>query len=250
MTEAGKPPLKEFIRWLNERVSQKTKYKVGDRLGPGGSDQVHQDLSGSYLPDWNYVVNTYLGPSQEIAKEPLSNEVIAEGKLLYDAAARVSVPYTPTMRAHESFSRVAAPVLAGFSLPAIVTLATTSVTVLSQPYHDIALGCFVASTGLFLASFQLTIGTVYVRLYGQTWGFIRSLLTILGIGALAAAVTAIVAGVTKNGWVDIALATLWVGAAIQVIGRTVIWVIDTVTWAIDKARGGAMASRQSDAKRN
>ena len=228
MTRPEEPPpqLQAFIGWLKAVVHrhQGAMDKVSDQLGPGGSKQVREDLSCSYLPDWNYVVNTYLGPVQEITHAPLPVKDIHEGKWLHAAAARVTVPYTPTARAHESFSRVAAPVLAGFSLPAIVTLATVNVP--GQPYRDIALGCFVGSTGLFLASFQLTIGTVYVRLYGDIWGFVRSGLTVLGIGALAAAVTAIVAGVAKSGWIDIALGVLCAGAVTQLIARPIIWVVD------------------------
>jgi hypothetical protein len=245
MTEPeGLPHLYAFIGWLNAVVAQGTREKVSDRLGPGGSEQVRQDLSGSYLPTWRYVVDTYLGPVQAITGKPLPIEDINEGRRLHAVAARVAVPYTPFARAHESFSRVAAPVLAGLSLPAIVTLATTNVP--GQPYRDIALACFAGSTGLFLASFQLTIGYVYVRLYGDKWGYVRSGLTILGIGALAAAVTAIIAGVAMHWWIDIALAVLCFGAATQVIVRPAIALFDAARFVWISLTAGSRQPRARD----
>jgi hypothetical protein len=245
MTEPeGLPHLYAFIGWLNAVVAQGTREKVSDRLGPGGSEQVRQDLSGSYLPTWRYVVDTYLGPVQAITGKPLPIEDINEGRRLHAVAARVAVPYTPFARAHESFSRVAAPVLAGLSLPAIVTLATTNVP--GQPYRDIALACFAGSTGLFLASFQLTIGYVYVRLYGDKWGYVRSGLTILGIGALAAAVTAIISGVAIHWWIDIALAVLCFGAATQVIVRPAIALFDAARFVWISLTAGSRQPRARD----
>jgi hypothetical protein len=168
MTETkGPPELGLFITWLKSvlETSEDTREKLGYQLGPGGKQKIRKDLSGAYLPAWPYVVSTYLGPVQDITATPLPANVLDDGKRLYCAATSVAEPYAPSEREHESYSRLVAPVLAGFSLPAIVTLATA--TTPGQPYRDIALSCFIAATGLFLASFQLTIGRVYIRLYEQ-----------------------------------------------------------------------------------
>ena len=88
----------------------------------------------------------------------------------------------------------------------------------SQPWRDIALSCLIAATGFFLASFQLTIGSVYVRLYD--WGTFRAVLTATGIGLLIVALIVLVAAVSESGWVDIALAALCLGGVSQLLVRS------------------------------
>jgi hypothetical protein len=169
MTEMrSSTPVDTFIDWLTRVMRDRgiTRVKLGEQLGAGGKNKIDKDLSRAYLPAWEHVASTFLGPIEEISKTPLTADVIAEGKRLYADAAVVAEPYAPRDHADESFSRVVAPVLAGFSLPAIVSLATAAKP--GQPWRDIALSCLIAATGFFLASFQLTIGSVYVRLYD--WG--------------------------------------------------------------------------------
>ena len=215
MTETQCPPeLAAFSTWLSTVVeSNVTRRALGDHLGAGGRQQIDKDLSHAYLPAWQYVVSAYLGPVQEITGNPLAAVVIDEGKRLYSAATSVTEPYTPSDRGHESYSRIVAPVLAGFSLPAIVTLATAGTP--GQPYRDIALACFVTATGLFLAGLQLTIGRVYIRLY--TWGKLRSGLTFSGIVLLVAALMVLIAAVSDHWWIDLALAVLGLGGITQAL---------------------------------
>ena len=117
-----------FITWLKQVMDSRriTRVQLGEQLGAGGRNKIDKDLSCAYLPAWPHVVSTFLGPIEEISKTPLAADVIAEGKRLYEDATRVAEPYVPRDGADESFSRVVAPVLAGFSLPAIVSLATAT----------------------------------------------------------------------------------------------------------------------------
>ncbi len=222
MAEAHRQPeVDQFIAWLT-RVTQikekdpkagDTRVQLGDKLGPGGKKKIDTDLSGAYLPAWQYVVSTYLGPVEEITDGPLTAKMLAEGKQLYKAAASMTVPYEPAERERESYSRVVAPVLAGFSLPAIVSLATAKTPV--QPYRDIALSCLITATGFFLISFQLTIGRVYRQLFN--WGTLRAGLTFFGIVFLVAAVMVLVAAVAQHWWVNLALAALGLGGLTQAL---------------------------------
>jgi hypothetical protein len=234
---SGPPELHAFIRWLNAVVhdGQDIRRALAMQLGAGGRDRIEKDLRGSYLPDWPYVVATYLGPAQEITGTPLKSDFIAEGRRLHDVAATVAVPYTPVDRGHESLSRVVAPVLAGFSLPAIVSLATSSTP--RQPAHDIALTLFVASTGCFLASLQLTIGWVYVRLYGPRWGAVRNTLTFTGIALLVAAVMVLTEAVARYSWPDLALAVLGLGGMTAIFAAGALSARDLVRAFIARWQG-------------
>jgi hypothetical protein len=209
MAGVHQPEVDKFIAWLTGVIEIKgdTRVLLGQRLGPGGKKKIDNDLSGSYLPAWQYVASTYLGPVEEITNAALTAEVLGEGKQLHEAAKQVAEPYTPSEGEHESYSRVVAPVLAGFSLPAIVTLATATTPV--QPYYDIALSFFITATGLFLISFQLTIGGVYIRLYN--WGKLRVGLTFFGVVFLVAAVMVLVAAAIEYWWMYLALAALGLG---------------------------------------
>jgi len=211
MTEVDAVPseLNTFITWLEgvTKTGEDTRAQLNERLGPGGKEMIDKDLSRAYLPAWEYVVSTYLGPVEEITNAPLTTEVLANGKELYVAATSVAVPYAPKAPEHESYSRVVAPVLAGFSLPAIVSLATG--TTPGQPYRDISLACFITATGFSLVSFQLTIGGIYRRLYG--WGKLRAGLTFSGILLLVTALMVLVAAVSDHWWMDLALAALGLG---------------------------------------
>ena len=79
------PEVDKFIAWL-ERVTEikgrnpegeDTRLQLGDRLGPGGKKKMKADLSGAYLPAWQYVVSTYLGPVEEITDAPLTAQMLA-----------------------------------------------------------------------------------------------------------------------------------------------------------------------------
>jgi hypothetical protein len=211
--------LGEFLSWLGTLVERRlgSRDALGLKLGPGGRERVGQDLSGAYLPAWEYVVTTYLGPIQELTGKPLPIAEVRVGKRLHEAASDVALAWSPSEPPHESYSRIIAPVLAGFSLPAIVSLATSSTP--GQPYRDIALACFISATGCFLASLQLTIGRVYIYTYG---GKLRSGLTFAGIMLLVAALMVLVASVSEHWWTYLALGVLGVGGSTSALA--IAWV--------------------------
>ena len=81
-----------------------------------------------------------------------------------------------------------------------------------------SLSCLVASTGLFLASFQLTIGSVYTR-YRESWGNLRAGLSFAGIILLVVALIVLVASVADHWWVTLALVVLGVGGVAPILLR-------------------------------
>ncbi len=199
----------KFIDWLKEVMDNNrvTRVQLGQHLGAGGKDKIDEDLSGSYLPSWGYVVATYSGPIEKITDTTLAPGVVANGKQLYKTAAQVAKPSLPKEGVAESFSRVVAPVLAGLSLPAIVGLATA--TTPGKLSREVALSFLIMATGLFLASFQLTIGSVYTR--GYNWGNLRAALSFLGIVSLIVALVVLVTAVGVHWWVVIAVIVLVLG---------------------------------------
>ncbi len=88
-------------------------------------------------------------------------------------------------------SQVVAPILAAFTLPTIALIA------LSPPAHwaNLILSLFVASTGLLLAGFQLSVGRLFRD--ASPWNQIRSGLTFLGLISLTAGL-ALLAGSQTN----------------------------------------------------
>ena len=107
--------------------------------------------------------------------------------------------------------------LAGLSLPAIVSLATA--TTPGKPWREVALSFLIAATGLFFAGFQITIGSVYARLYH--WGKFRAGLTVVGIIFLVVTLIVLILGVAGHSWAAIAMAVLVLGGLTQPLAR--IW---------------------------
>jgi hypothetical protein len=83
-----------------------------------------------------------------------------------------------------SFVGLIAPVLAGFSLPAIIVFASN--TYPGQPSHGIILSLLVVATGLFLASIQLTSPLIDERFAFA--GPLRRALTTIGISVIGVAI--------------------------------------------------------------
>jgi hypothetical protein len=222
-SETGPSPLSKFITWLTDVIENLpgARAKLGKRLGPGGDEKVDRDLSGAYLPAWRYVERTYLGPLKEITGTPLTDDQAATGRKLYDEARKTAAAYRPSDPQQDSYSRLVAPLLAGFSLPTIVILATLPKD--SQTTHQgIALACFIAATGCFMASFQLTIGWVYTEVYGL--GRFRGGLTFAGIVLLVVALMVLVAAMPGHWWADVALGILVLGALTSAISQAWRWV--------------------------
>jgi hypothetical protein len=111
----------------------------------------------------------------------------------------------------ESFNRIVAPVLAGFSLPAIVTLATSDIP--SQPWRDITLSFMATATGLFLAGYQLTTGSLYTH-FRESWGKARAAISFSGMAFLVAALIVIIAAAVHRWWVVFPLLVLFLGGII------------------------------------
>jgi hypothetical protein len=215
-SEAEPSPLSKFTAWLTGVIESDpgTRVKLGSRLGPGGGEKVDRDLSGAYLPAWRYVERTYLAPLQEITGKPLPGNETATGRELYREARKTAAAYRPSDPQQDSYSRIVAPLLAGFTLPTIVILATLP-NDSRTTYQGIALACFVAATGCFLASFQLTIGWVYNEVHGLGW--FRGRLTFAGTLLLVAALMVLVAAMPGHWWMDAALAILVLGALTSAI---------------------------------
>lgn len=213
-TEPGKTEptsLSKFSDWLTGVIASEPgmRVKLGSRLGPGGHEQVDRDLSGAYLPAWRYVERTYLDPFLAITGKPFPADQAVTGRRLYDEAReKKAVAYRPSDPQQDSYSRIVAPVLAGFTLPTIVILATSKDAQTTN--QGIALACFIAATGCFMASFQLTIGWVYTEVHGL--GRFRAGLTFLGIALLVVALVVLVADLPGHWWADVALAILVLGA--------------------------------------
>jgi hypothetical protein len=207
----------KFIAWLKEMMEacEVSRMQLGQHLGAGAKERIDEDLSGAYLPSWGYVRSTYVGPIKKI-NEKIDREMIKEqlrkGRKLYNTAA--AKPSLPRASGDESFSRVVAPLMAALSLPAIVTLAT-STRPAGLP-SKVALSFLIMATGLFLASFQLTIGSLYVRLYH--WGAFRFLLSFAGILSMIVALVVLVVAVAGDSWVIIvAIAVLALGGATSIL---------------------------------
>lgn len=218
-SEAEPTSLSKFSVWLTGVIASEPglRVKLGSRLGPGGHEQIDRDLSGAYLPAWRYVERTYLDPFLAITGKPFPADQADAGRKLYDEAREKKVAaYRPSDPQQDSYSRIVAPVLAGFTLPTIVILATSKDSQTTN--QGIALACFIAATGCFMASFQLTIGWVYTEVYGL--GRYRAGLTFAGIVLLVVALIVLVMGMPGHWWADVALGILVLGALTSAFTQT------------------------------
>lgn len=217
--------VEKFINWLEQLVhtSGVSRAQLGQHLGAGSIEQIEADLSRAYLPSWGYVLATYLGPIEKFVNTPVPAQDVAEGKRLYKEAALVATPSLPGRGGDEGYSRAVAPVLAGLSLPAIVSLATA--TTPGKLPRDVALSFLIMATGFFLASFQLTLGSVYVQFYN--WGTFRAGLSVAGIVCVMVALIVLVGAVAGYSWSVIAMAVLVLGGSTQLL-----------VWGLPKLRIG------------
>jgi hypothetical protein len=107
---------------------------------------------------------------------------------------------------NQSLTRLIAPVFAAFSLPTIVTLSLSH-----QPWHDAVLALLIAATGLFMASMQLSIGTLYETFTSQRAQQFRAGLTLGGVALVALALFFEVYPVMDSDWLWLPLIVLLVG---------------------------------------
>lgn len=116
----------------------------------------------------------------------------------------------------QSLTRLIAPLFAAFTLPTIVLFITTVTP--AQPWYDIVLSLLIAATGLFMASIQLSIGTLY-NTYPSAGKF-RAALTLLGLILVAASLFFMVWPLIDSKWLWIPLGALMLGGLVPVI-----WII-------------------------
>ena len=107
---------------------------------------------------------------------------------------------------NQSLTRLIAPVFAAFSLPTILTLSSSH-----QPWHVTVLGLLIAATGLFMASMQFSIGSLYDKYTSDRARQFRAGLTLAGVALVALALFFEVYPVMDSGWLWLPLAILLVG---------------------------------------
>jgi len=112
------------------------------------------------------------------------------------------------------FTLRVAPWLAGFTLPPIVQLALSPRP--WQPWHEASLAFFIAATGLLLAGYQLSIGSLYRD--ECPWNEIRASLTFGGLVSLMVAVSILIWSTAGVGPV-LALVVLVLGIAVPILLR-------------------------------
>jgi hypothetical protein len=122
-------------------------------------------------------------------------------------------------RGNYSFTGLIAPVLAGFSLPAIIVLVSN--TYPGPPSHDIILSLLVIATGLFMASIQLT--SPMVDDWYEYAGSLRAGLTMLGICVVAVAFI-LLGAPTMHQWYGIlALIVIFIGSVVPAALLVWLW---------------------------
>lgn len=148
--------------------------------------------------------------------EPTMTMKLDPGQLKALADA-LKPPDDPT----QSFTRLIAPFLGGFTLATIPQLAFSKNP--SQPWRDIALILLVVAAGLLLAGFQLTIGR-----WKDRESQLRSPLGLAGVAAIGVALTILVVrsepAVTMWGWMGLALTFLIVCTFVPMILRVLIYI--------------------------
>jgi hypothetical protein len=105
------------------------------------------------------------------------------------------------------------PGIRAFTLPAIVVFITTVKPV--QPWFDVVLSLLIAATGLFMASIQFSIGTLYNTYPGA--GKLRAGLTLLGLVLVAASLFFAVWPLIDSRWLWLPLGVLVAGGLVPVI---------------------------------
>jgi hypothetical protein len=122
-------------------------------------------------------------------------------------------------QANYSFTGLIAPVLAGFSLPAIIVFASNAYP--GPPSHGIILSLLVAATGLFMASIQLTSPLVDKRYkYAGSW---RAGFTMLGICLIAVAIILLGEPAMHRWYGILALIVIFIGSVAPAVLLTVLW---------------------------
>jgi MFS family permease len=121
----------------------------------------------------------------------------------------------------DSPTRLIAPVLAGFSLPAIITFA--SGTYPGPPRHNIILSLLIAGAGLFMASIQLSIGPIYDK-YAKTSRSLRGGFTLLGVCLVVVALFVLCAPLFQQWWSGLALIVLLIGGILPAFLTAYLWI--------------------------
>ena len=123
----------------------------------------------------------------------------------------------------QSLTRLIAPVFAAFTLTAIATFSSN--TKLGQPWYDIVLSLLIAATGLFAASIQFSIGTLYER-YPKAGKF-RAGLTLVGLALVTASLFFAIRPTIDSLWLWLPLCILLVGGLVP--GLWILW-LESPAW--------------------
>lgn len=113
----------------------------------------------------------------------------------------------------QSLTRLVAPVFAAFTLPTIVVFITQVEPV--QPWYDVVLSLLIAATGLFMASIQFSIGTLYIAYPGAAK--VRAGLTLFGLVLVAASLFFAAWPHIDSHWLWLPMGILLVGGLVPVI---------------------------------
>jgi hypothetical protein len=116
-----------------------------------------------------------------------------------------------TLPGHTSFTELAAPVFAGFSLPAIIILATAS-TIPGPPWRNIIIYLLVIATSLFMASIGLSADPIKRKFHRS--GLLRGSFSLLGIFVDACALYVLGYTVINHGWAWVVFLPLLIGSGV------------------------------------
>jgi hypothetical protein len=109
-----------------------------------------------------------------------------------------------------SFTELAAPVFAGFSLPAIIVLVTSSN--LKSPWRNITLYLLVIATSLFMASIGLSADPIKRKF--RRSGLLRGSFSLLGIFVAAGALYTLGYAVINHAWAWVVFLPLLIGSGV------------------------------------
>ncbi len=92
----GDPNL-EFADWIRATLRQYglTQKAIAQFIGIRDKNKITKDLSGRFLPTWEYVEATYLRPIESLSAQRIPNSQRAHGLTLHSVAKRNTKPHDP-----------------------------------------------------------------------------------------------------------------------------------------------------------
>ena len=122
-----------------------------------------------------------------------------------------------------SYTKLVAPIFAGFSLPAIIAFADGQSPKIGPPWHNIILSLMAIATSLFIASILLMtdpIMTSWKKKDGTRWynhvyaGTLRGLFSMTGICVVAVALFIFGWKIVNQGWALAVFSPLIIGSIV------------------------------------